>query len=73
MPITNDRTHGAGRTGSRGLPWGSDPATADVTYTDEELAWLKAIDRYRRLSGRPCVNLREAFRLALSLGYQKGA
>jgi hypothetical protein len=44
-----------------------------VTYTDEELAWLKAIDRYRRLSGRPCVNLREAFRLALSLGYQKGA
>ena len=47
------------------------PATGQTVYTDEQLAWLKVIDRCRRLSGKPCLGLKEAFRVAYSLGYRK--
>lgn len=70
MPTPNDRMHGKSRTSRQGLPWGKDPSTADVTYTDEEVEWLKAIDRVRSLSGE-YVDLRTAFRIFLSLGYRK--
>ena len=56
-----------------GLAHGRNPATGQVEYSDEELAWLKAIDRCRRLSGKPSLSVRDAFRIAWSMGYRKVA
>ena len=47
------------------------PATTELgTYTDEQAAWLRAIDQWRARHGRP-PTLREAFRLALAMGYRR--
>ena len=73
MPIANDRMHGAGRTGSRGLPWGTDPATSDVTYTPAEIEFMVAMERYRREHHRPYPTCSEVLAVLESLGYRKGA
>ena len=42
-------------------------------YSDEELAFLKAIDRFKREHRRPHPSLEEIFALAHWLGYRKVA
>lgn len=50
-----------------------DPVTCDVEYTDEALAFLKAMERYRRVCQRPFPTLREVLEVLHSLGYRKVA
>lgn len=45
------------------------PATADADYDREELAFLVAVDEYKRRYHRKFPTLRELFRILLSLGY----
>lgn len=47
------------------------PLTADVVYSDEELIWLKAVDRWRRAHDGRTPNFREVLSIARSLGYEK--
>lgn len=43
----------------------------DRIYTDEELEFLKAIDRYKRVNRKPYPSWREVFMVLKSLGYEK--
>lgn len=47
------------------------PATADCVYSDEELEWLKAIDRWRRENNDRTPDCGEVLNIARSLGYAK--
>jgi hypothetical protein len=47
------------------------PGTADVLYSEEEVAFLKAIDRWRREHGDRTPDCREVLKIARELGYRK--
>ena len=42
-------------------------------YTDEQIVWLRAIDRYKRTQRRPYPTGAEILAIAHSLGYRKTA
>jgi len=48
-----------------------DPTTCERDYTDDEIEFMKAIDKYRRESGRPFPTWSEVLEVVQSLGYQK--
>ena len=49
------------------------PATSPLAqYSEEELRFLQAIERYKRVQQRPFPTWREVFQVFLSLGYRKG-
>lgn len=54
-----------------GLPKGEHPCTGDVEYTDDEVEFSLALDKYRRERRRPFPTNREVLRVLLSLGYRK--
>ncbi len=51
------------------------PLTSEINagsdYTDEELAWLKAVSDYKREHHRPWPSWCEILHLLKSLGYEK--
>lgn len=47
--------------------------TSDVTYTEEEAEFLKAMEAYGRTNGRRFPTYREVLAVARSLGYRKVA
>lgn len=50
-----------------------DPLTRelDMTYTEEELAFFKAMDAYKRVNHRAFPTLRETLHVLRSLGYRR--
>jgi hypothetical protein len=50
-----------------------DPTTCDRDYTDEELAFMQAMDQYKRDNHRPYPTLSEVLEVLHSLGYRKVA
>lgn len=48
-------------------------AGSEVEYTDDELAFLKAVDTYKRENRRPYPTWSEVLEIAKSLGYRKVA
>ena len=48
-----------------------DPTTCERDYTEAEIEFMKAIDRYRRENGRPFPTWSEVLEVLLALGYQK--
>jgi hypothetical protein len=48
-----------------------DPTTCERDYTDAEIEFMTAMDRYRRVSGRPFPTWSEVLEVVRSLGYQK--
>lgn len=48
-----------------------DPTTCERDYTDAEIEFMTAMDRYRRESGRPFPTWSEVLEVVRSLGYQK--
>ena len=48
-----------------------DPTTCERDYTDSEIEFMKAIDRYRRENGRPFPTWSEVLEVLLALGYEK--
>ena len=48
-----------------------DPTTCERDYTDAEIEFMTAIDRYRRSSGRPFPTWSEVLEVLIGLGYQK--
>ncbi len=52
------------------MPLISRPCLGEIDYTPEELAFLKAIDRYKAKNHRPHPSWREVLAVIHSLGYR---
>jgi hypothetical protein len=50
-----------------------DPTTCERDYTDEETAFMKAMERYKRENRRPFPTWNEVLEVLRSLGYRKVA
>jgi len=50
-----------------------DPTTCERDYTDEETAFMKAMERYKRENRRPFPTWTEVLEVLRSLGYRKVA
>jgi hypothetical protein len=56
-----------------GRRWGVDPVTTERDYSDEEVAFLKAMQQYKQANRRPFPTLSEMLEVLHSLGYRKVA
>ncbi len=50
-----------------------DPTTCERDYTDDEIEFMKAMDTYKRSSGREFPTWSEVLEVVSSLGYRKVA
>jgi len=50
---------------------GVDPTTTDRVYDEEQSAFLKAMDAYKRANRRPWPTWSEAMAVLISLGYRR--
>jgi hypothetical protein len=50
-----------------------DPTTCERDYTDEEIAFMKAMDQYKRDNRRPFPTWSEVLEVLAALGYRKVA
>ena len=50
-----------------------DPTTCERDYSDNEVEFMKAMDDYKRKSGRPFPTWSEVLEVMMSLGYRKVA
>ena len=50
-----------------------DPTTCEREYTDEEIAFMRAMDQYKRDNRRPFPTWSEVLEVLSSLGYRKVA
>lgn len=50
-----------------------DPTTCERDYSDEQIEFMRAMDDYKRKSGRPFPTWSEVLEVLLSLGYRKVA
>ncbi len=50
-----------------------DPTTCERDYTDDEIAFMKAMDLYKRANRRPFPTWSEVLEVLRSLGYRKVA
>ncbi len=48
-----------------------DPATTEKHYGDDEVAFIKAVDKYRHANGRPFVTPIECLSIAKAMGYSQ--
>ncbi len=56
---------------SEGLKRRIDPTTCERDYSEAEIEFMQALDRYKRSNGRPFPTCSEILRVFLDLGYQK--
>jgi len=50
-----------------------DPTTCERDYSDSEIEFMRAMDDYKRKSGRPFPTWSEVLEVIMSLGYRKVA
>jgi hypothetical protein len=50
-----------------------DPTTCEKEYSDDEIAFMKAMDQYKRDNRRPFPTWSEVLEVLVSLGYRKVA
>jgi hypothetical protein len=48
-----------------------DPTTFEKQYTDEEMEFMNAIQRYKELSGKAFPSYGDVLKVAIALGYRK--
>ena len=48
-----------------------DPTTFEKQYTDDELEFMNAMQRYKELSGKAFPSYGDVIRVAVSLGYRR--
>ncbi len=48
-----------------------DPTTFEKQYTEEELEFMTAMQRFKERSGKPFPTYREVLKVAVSLGYRR--
>jgi len=59
------------RLSGRGKLPGVDPTTSEMNYTVDEVAFVMAMDVYKRENRRPFPTWSEALRVLVALGYTK--
>src|ERR1700724_1035691 len=70
IPVATDRRAGKDRRqGERRRQ--IDPTTCERDYSEEEIAFMKAMDQYKRANRRPFPTWSEVLEVLRSLGYRK--
>jgi hypothetical protein len=76
IPVATDRRRAANAAAKRASSERRrliDPTTCERDYNDEETAFMKAMDRYKRENRRPFPTWSEVLEVLRSLGYRKVA
>ena len=71
IPVALDRRKTKERRGERRRQ--VDPTTCERDYNEEEIAFMKAMDQYKRDNRRPFPTWSEVLEVLQSLGYEKQA
>jgi hypothetical protein len=71
IPVAIDRRKGERRLGERRRQ--VDPTTCERDYTEEEIAFMKAMEDYKAAFARPFPTWSEVLEVLKSLGYRKVA
>jgi hypothetical protein len=74
IPVALDRRKKGERRGERGERRRQvDPTTCERDYNDEEIAFMKAMDQYKRDNRRPFPTWSEVLEVLRALGYRRVA
>ncbi len=74
IPVALDRRKKSERRGERGERRRQvDPTTCERDYNDEEIAFMKAMDQYKRDNRRPFPTWSEVLEVLRALGYRRVA
>src|SRR5881296_24121 len=73
IPVAVDRRQGKDRRGLGERRRQVDPTTCERDYTDDEIAFMKAMDQYKRDNRRPFPTWSEVLEVLFALGYRKVA
>ena len=71
IPVALDRRKTKERRGERRRQ--VDPTTCERDYNEEEIAFMKAMDQYKRANRRPFPTWSEVLEVLYALGYRKVA
>src|SRR3954451_758123 len=71
LPVTVERRSGTDRRQQGERRRQVDPTTCERDYSDEEIAFMKAMDQYKRANRRPFPTWSEVLEVLRSLGYRK--
>jgi hypothetical protein len=71
MPDPTEATHDEDSTEARSTPSSGRRSRRADAMTAEELAFVRAVDDYKRRHDRPFPTLREILEILKSLGYRK--
>ncbi len=73
IPVAVDRRSGKDRRQQGERRRQIDPTTCERDYNDEEIAFMKAMDQYKRDNRRPFPTWSEVLEVLHALGYRKVA
>src|ERR1700758_2261842 len=73
IPVARERRSGEERRQQGERRRQVDPTTCERDYTEEEIAFMKAMDQYKRDNRRPFPTWSEVLEVLYSLGYRKVA
>jgi len=73
VPVARERRSGQERRQQGERRRQVDPTTCERDYTEEEIAFMKAMDQYKRDNRRPFPTWSEVLEVLYSLGYRKVA
>ena len=71
IPVAVERRSGKDRRQQGERRRQVDPTTCERDYSDDEIAFMKAMDQYKRANRRPFPTWSEVLEVLLSLGYRK--
>src|SRR5499427_10282093 len=73
IPVAVERRSGKDRRQQGERRRQIDPTTCERDYSDEEIAFMKAMDQYKRANRRPFPTWSEVLEVLRALGYRKVA
>src|SRR6266850_4706990 len=73
IPVALERREGTERRDKGERRRQVDPTTCERDYNDDEIAFMKAMDQYKRDNRRPFPTWSEVLEVLMSLGYRKVA
>jgi hypothetical protein len=73
IPVAKERRSGQDRRQQGERRRQVDPTTCERDYTDDEIAFMKAMDQYKRDNRRPFPTWSEVLEVLHALGYRKVA
>ena len=71
IPVAVERRTGSERRHQGERRRQVDPTTCERDYNDDEIAFMKALDQYKRANRRPFPTWSEVLEVLYSLGYRK--